>query len=203
MKTRLLPVIFLLLLLGCSTTEKTADSDRSGPFIDITDEMVDNFAEENLDDFERMLLATRSQLSDQFSDLEHDMPEIFLREAVRRKVEVDEYAGYRVQIISTRDVVQADTTKHNFVAWADSTFEGIQTDAYVLFRQPYYRVHAGDFRDRDMANEFSRLIKQKYPNAWVVHDRIEPAKVPADTAQIRLKEQETDNEDTGSLQSDH
>lgn len=203
MKRNLILILLLALMWGCATSESTTEEDRDRPFIDFSDELVDEFVLENLDDFERRLLSDRSQLTDQFADLEHDMPEIFLREVVREEIQIDEYAGFRVQILSTRDVVHADTTRDNFQVWADTTFQGIQTDAYVLFRQPYYRVHAGDFRNREMANEFSRLIKSKFPDAWVVHDRIEPNKVPADTATIRIREFEPIEEEADSLQQQY
>ncbi|MEX0823280.1 MAG: SPOR domain-containing protein, partial [Balneolaceae bacterium] len=171
------PLLLILLFIGCSTTEEATEQDRSDPFFDVSDEVVDEFVEENLNEFERTLLASRSDLSDTYANLEHDMPEQYLRERVIEEQEVDEFAGYRVQILSTRDVVHADTTKDYFAAWSDTTITGYQAEAYVFFRQPYYRVRAGDFRDRETAIEFSRLLKSHYPEAWVVHDRIVPANV--------------------------
>jgi hypothetical protein len=182
------PLLITLLFIGCSTTEEATEKDRSDPFFDVSDEVVDEFVEENLNEFERTLLATRSDLSDIYTNLEHDMPEQYLRERVIEEQEVDEFAGYRVQILSTRDVVHADTTKDYFAAWSDTTITGYQAEAYVFFRQPYYRVRAGDFRDRETAIEFSRLLKSRYPEAWVVHDRIVPANVPPDTVTIQLAE---------------
>jgi hypothetical protein len=70
--------------------------------------------------------------------------------------------------------------------WAAENISGYDVEAYIYFRQPYYRVRAGDFRNRDRAIEFSRLLKDRYPEAWVVHDRIEPDHVPADTTHFRL-----------------
>lgn len=195
MKRSLIPLFLFLFVWSCSTTEeitRSDDSDRSStaPYLEIPFEVIDEFVFEELDDFQIMLLETRTSLSDQYVNLEHDMPELFTREIVREEREVDEYAGFRVQILSTRDVVHADTTRDAFLAWADSTIHGYQPDAYVFFRQPYYRVRAGDFRDRDQAIEFSRLLKQYFPDAWVVHDRITPYRTPADTADIRYTQPE-------------
>ena len=179
-------IILVLSFLGsCSTTESVSEDDS--PYLDVPDDIVDEFIYENLNDFERQLLGTRNHISEEFSNLEHDMPDVFQREVVREEKEVDEYAGFRVQIASTRDIVHADTTRDNFRAGADSTIEGYRADAYIFFRPPYYRVHAGDFQNRDTAIEFSKLLKQRYPGAWVVHDRIEPEKVPADTIKIQFK----------------
>lgn len=189
-------ILFIsLLVVSCATTEETiksdtADAPTAEPYLTITEDVIEQFVVEELDELQLQLLQTRSSLSDQFSNLEHDMPELFTREIVREEREIDEYAGYRVQILSTRDVVHADTTRDSFVAWADTKIDGFQPEAYVFFRQPYYRVRAGDFRDRDKAIEFSRILKEFYPDAWVVHDRIEPFRVPADTVQIKLAEPE-------------
>lgn len=202
MKTLSYITILIVFLWSCSTTKTVSEEDDDSPYIEVSDEVVDEFVLENLDDFERKLLATRNQLSDQFSNLEHDLPEVFLHEVVEEEVEVDEYAGYRVQILSTRDVVEADTTKDDFQAWADSTIEGYEAEAYVFFRPPYYRVHAGDFHNKDTAVEFSKILKLRYPDAWVVHDRIEPDKVPADTIKIQIKSLEVIEEEVEELDLD-
>ncbi len=190
---RLIHLIFLVipLAMSCSSTEPLVEGDEPDrdrertPYIDIPDEAIEEFALENLDEFEQMLYLNRSQLGDQFTLIEHDMPEMFTREAVQDD-SFDPFQGFRVQILSTRDVVHADTTRDHFIAWADTTLHGYQPDGYVHFRQPYYRVRVGDFHDREQAIEFSRLIKTHFPDAWVVHDRVQPSAVPADTTQFRF-----------------
>jgi hypothetical protein len=190
---RILSILFLVipLAMSCSSTEPLVDGedrDRDRPrmpYIDIPDEAIDEFVLENLDEFEQMLYLNRSRLSDQFTLIEHDLPEHFTREAVQDDY-FDPFQGFRVQILSTRDVAHADTTRDHFMAWADTTLHGYQPDSYVHFRQPYYRVRVGDFHDREQAIEFSRLIKAHYPDAWVVHDRVHPAAVPSDTTEFRF-----------------
>ena len=193
MKKLILTLVLFPLLLSCSTTESvTEKDDRStterSPYLEISDEALEEFALEELDEFERTLYLNRTRLTDRFATIQHDMPELFTREVTVDESEVDQFAGYRVQILSTRDVIHADTTRDNFVAWSDTTMEAYKPNAYVHFRQPYYRVRTGDFQNREKAIEFSRLIKQQYPEAWVVHDRIEPQSVPADTATFRFRE---------------
>lgn len=190
-------VLSLLLLLSCSSTEQAADrdrADRSGgggtPYLDIPEEAAEELLLEDMNDLERLLYETRNTLGDESANLQHEMPETFTMKIESSTDDVDEFVGFRVQILSTRDVVHADTTRDGFIAWADTTLAGYEPNAYVFFRQPYYRVRTGDFRDRDMAIEFSRILKQYYPDAWVVHDRIEPNLVPVDTANIRIREQE-------------
>ena len=193
MKKLILSLVLFPLLLSCSTSESvTEKDDRStterSPYLEISDEALEEFALEELDEFERTLYLNRTRLTDRFATIQHDMPELFTREVSVEERETDQYAGYRVQILSTRNVIHADTTRDNFVAWSDTTMEAYKPNAYVHFRQPYYRVRTGDFQNREKAIEFSRLIKQQYPEAWVVHDRIEPQSVPADTTTFRFRE---------------
>ncbi|PKD44553.1 SPOR domain-containing protein [Rhodohalobacter barkolensis] len=204
MKKLILSLLSIFLFLSCSTTESVRESDdrspeERSPYIEISDEALEEFAYEELDEFERTLYLNRTRLTDRFATIQHDMPELFTREGTFEKREVDQFAGYRVQILSTRDVVHADTTRDNFVAWADTTMQGYKPNAYVHFRQPFYRVRAGDFQNREKAIEFSRLIKQEYPEAWIVHDRIVPENAPADTSIFRfleiIEEDEVDESD--------
>ena len=201
MKKLILSFILFPLLLSCSTTETvTEDDDRTtrerSPYLEISDEALEEFVFDELDEFERTLYLNRTQLIDRFATIQHDMPELFTREVAVDEQETDQFAGYRVQILSTRDVVHADTTRDNFVAWADTTMGDYKPNAYVHFRQPFYRVRTGDFQSREQAIEFSRLIKQEYPEAWIVHDRIEPNYAPSDTTKFYFREiiEEDDSE---------
>lgn len=183
------------MLLSCSSSEPLTDEeseDEEKPtsitVLDISDEVVDRYISENLSELEQLLVQHRTELQDQYALTNREIPMEYQQEYVEDESNVDIYAGFRVQILSTRDVVEADTVRDNFIVWADSTIAGFEPDAYVLFRPPNYRVRAGDFRNREQAIEFSRLLKNRYPDAWVVHDRISPDSVPPDTADIRLKE---------------
>lgn len=188
-------IFSLFLLVSCGSSEPATDADREtdyGPvtLIDIPDEVVDEYITESMSEYERMLFTYRSSLSDQYAETGVEIPELFMREVVYEERETDPYSGYRVQILSTRDIAEADSTRDNFIAWSDSVLTGYKPDAYVMFRSPSYRVRTGDFHNREQAIEFSRLLKTKYPDAWVVHDRIEPYRVPADTVEIRFRETE-------------
>lgn len=130
----------------------------------------------------------RNTLADVYSTQQHDTPKaLFQTYKGDQPVERDPFDGFRIQIASSRNVAMADSTAKMFRLWADTTITGYQPDTYVSFKQPYYKVHVGDFHNRDRANRFSRLVKRKYPDAWVVHDRINPYLVPADTVDIGLK----------------
>lgn len=177
-----------LLAISCATTEPKSDEDESTP--SDPGNLEEEYRDEALSDTERLLLSTRSQLSNHYSEDMVEIPELYMQEIVIDERQTDPYAGFRVQLLSTRNVAEADSVRDYFVAWADSVIAGYEPDAYVVFRSPNYRVRAGDFQDRDRAIHFSGMLKSRYPDAWVVHERIEPSKVPADTAAIRFKELE-------------
>ena len=181
-------ILIAFYIAGCGTTETVTEADPDQPLFDIDEEIAEEYLAAEMDDFDRLLYENRSRLSDRFATIEHDIPDIFLREVVREESEAERYAGFRVQIISTRNVAEADSLQDDFRAWANERFENYDPEVYVLFRQPYYRVRTGDFRDRNQAIEFSRLVKNRYPEAWVVHDRIEPELAPSRTAPMRFQE---------------
>jgi hypothetical protein len=49
-----------------------------------------------------------------------------------------------------------------------------ETNAYLSFREPYYRVRVGDFRTRLEAEGFMKTIQSEYPNAFAASDKINP-----------------------------
>ncbi|WP_445664953.1 SPOR domain-containing protein [Fodinibius sp. AD559] len=175
-------------IIGCKTTEQTTP-DKEDP--------TSTDRDEPLSEFIAVLDETRSSLSDVYLTQKQDIPDIYLKaDSIEEQINRNPYAGYRVQILNTRNVEQADSVANSFRMWSDSTIAGYKADAYVSFRQPQFKVHVGDFQIREQANKFSRLIKNRYPDAWVVHDRIEPSDVPADTATFEIKKPEPLSADT-------
>lgn len=176
----LLSLTFLL-AIGCSTTERGTVEEK-------TSEPDSTFmAFENLTSLDFLLYISRSNLSDLHASQHHDMPKNFLKKkSGNESINSDPFDGYRVQIISTRNVQLADSVANDFRMWSDTTIAGYSAKSYVFFKQPFYKVHVGDFQLRDKANDFTQLVKDKYPAAWVVHDRIEPSNTPADTATFSI-----------------
>lgn len=176
-------LINLLILSGCATTEDAASTEDTPS--DLPKKVA--MEAEELAELRLLLDSNRSQLKDVYTTQHHDMPSAFLKEQADDTDTSNPYTGYRVQIISTRNVELADSVKIDFSVWADSTIKGYTAQSYVFFNQPYYKVHVGDFQERNRANHFSQLVKNKYPEAWVVHDRIKPEHTPVDTATFSLK----------------
>ena len=176
----LLSVLLLTLVISCSSTNKAVVDDEVSQK-DPTDQSEED---KNWSD---ILSTNRSALSDVYASQKQDIPTSFLqRDTADTQVERDPFDGYRVQIVSTREVTLADSVSREFRLWADTTMTSYQPKTYVFFNPPYYKVHIGDFQTQDRALQLSNLIKRKYPEAWVVHDRIDPSLVPADTTKIDL-----------------
>jgi hypothetical protein len=176
-----------LLAVSCATTEPTSD-DNESESSNLTGDLADDYIDASLSETERLLLRTRSQLTNHYSEDMVHVPDLYMQEIIVDERQSDPYAGFRVQLLSTRNVAEADSVRDYFVAWADSVIAGYEPDAYVVFRSPNYRVRAGDFQDRDKAIHFSGMLKSRYPDAWVVHERIEPSKVPSDTTEVSFKD---------------
>jgi hypothetical protein len=74
--------------------------------------------------------------------------------------------GYRVQILSTQDMQEADITARR----AERLFED---PVYIVFESPYYKVRVGDFRNDLEAIDVERRARQNgYPRAWIVPSEI-------------------------------
>jgi predicted RNase H-related nuclease YkuK (DUF458 family) len=79
--------------------------------------------------------------------------------------------GYRIQIF-----FDAGNTSLQNAYKVMEAFENKypEENAYVSFKEPYYRVRVGDFRSRIEAEGFRQKIMPDYPNAFVIKDNIDP-----------------------------
>lgn len=83
--------------------------------------------------------------------------------------------GYRIHIFmesGNEALVNAEKVKGKF----EEKYDDIS--AYITFGEPYYRVRVGDFRTRLEASQFLQKINRKYPNAWVIKDKINLPSLP-------------------------
>jgi hypothetical protein len=81
--------------------------------------------------------------------------------------EVEIAAGFRVQIVSTDNLEEANDIR------SEVAFRTDQKNIYITFDPPFYRVKAGDFLNRSDAVELSfKLNQMGYPEARVISDSI-------------------------------
>lgn len=80
-------------------------------------------------------------------------------------------SGWRIQIFFDSGV----NSKHKATSVLHRFSELYpQTQAYLSFKEPYYRVRVGDFRSRLEAEGFLKRIQIDYPNAFPASDFINP-----------------------------
>ena len=116
------------------------------------------------------------RLADRFDGLVNEIPPALRADSTSLATQTRNN-GFRIQILNTRDVRQAESVRAEFDTWMSGTGETPPLHSYVLFRQPFYRVHVGDFRDRSRAQETVNRLKDRYPDAWLVIDQIVPERV--------------------------
>ena len=80
--------------------------------------------------------------------------------------EVNKIDGYRIQIISTTKLAEAESAKARFVGNFDSI------TAHIDFSSPYYKLKVGDYPSRVDAYIKLQKIREIYPDAFIVKDRI-------------------------------
>jgi len=77
-------------------------------------------------------------------------------------------AGYRLQVINTSDrnaAISAKTKVYQLYP---------ELKAYLLYQAPYFRLRVGNFRDKDEAEEYRKLLSKEFPNSvFLVRDTIE------------------------------
>ena len=91
--------------------------------------------------------------------------------------------GYRIQIFSSRDKATADRYLDDAMGWwrsrdRDGTLDDVYGEetspepVYLVYRQPYYRIRMGNFESRRDAAGLLRLVKARFPDAFIVPDRV-------------------------------
>lgn len=75
-------------------------------------------------------------------------------------------SGYRVQIYfgSVRSEATDVKTKFNIMY--------PNTDCYVIYQQPYFKVRAGDFRTKLEATKLKNLINKEFNSVFIVEEDI-------------------------------
>jgi hypothetical protein len=76
--------------------------------------------------------------------------------------------GYRLQVINTNDRAAAMNAK----AKVYQLFPELK--AYLLYQAPYFRLRVGNFKEREEANDYRKLLAKEFPGGIsIVTDIIE------------------------------
>lgn len=82
-----------------------------------------------------------------------------------------EFTGWRVQIFSTGGTNSKDKVN---LAKAEFLSKYPDEQAYIVFTAPYFKLRIGNFRTKMEALYLIEQIKEDYPFAFAVLDKIEP-----------------------------
>lgn len=87
-----------------------------------------------------------------------------------------EVEGYRIQIFSSPNREAAERVRAEALAWwgnaRTSPNAPPSLDATIVYLQPYYRVRVGSFETREAVDRSLGLVRQRFPEAFVVPDRV-------------------------------
>ncbi|TAK50664.1 MAG: SPOR domain-containing protein [Bacteroidetes bacterium] len=93
-------------------------------------------------------------------------------------------SGFRVQILTTQDIDQANRLKDSLNALLPTEW------TYIIYHVPYYKVRVGNYYERSSANRTLRhLLETGFQDSWIVPDKIiknppfklPPVRMPIDT----------------------
>ena len=121
------------------------------------------------------------------SRVDHDVPERVMRGRVvvpggaapapaPDDGEPREVDGYRVQVFSSNNRGSAERVRAEALAWWDQAKSRAgappQLEARVVYLEPYYRVRLGAFATREAADGALDLVRERFPEAFLVADRV-------------------------------
>ena len=77
--------------------------------------------------------------------------------------------GFRVQLFATKDIESATVAKKE----AEFVFTDDSVKLYIEFDSPYYKLRIGDFQNRDNAEAFREIAREKgYSSSWIVKTKV-------------------------------
>lgn len=92
--------------------------------------------------------------------------ELLLERHIEFMAELETVDGYRVQLGAANRLSDANKLKKEY----EETYEG--REAYIIFTEPTYRVRIGDFLKEIEAYALMQEVKEDFPEAFVVRDKI-------------------------------
>lgn len=170
-----LPLLLLLVVTGCRSSAEVSEEPEPEP--EETEQRPMSVLI-SPSDYNELRISPSARLMTQ----ENRIPGVFITDEEDRD-EIESNSGFRIQLLTTNSITEADSMSLEYYDWLEEIEEERidlrpVPDAYITFRQPYYRVRLGDFRERSAANAYLRVVRDRFPGAWVVIDSIDPEMVP-------------------------
>jgi hypothetical protein len=169
----LLPSLFLM--AACSAPGPIAD--------DRPDEPVEP-AHPAYETFDPAPYAVEPPAVQEASPVEHDVPDQLMAGTITPaeddEMEGSVIQGFRIQLFTTEAKASADAVRDDVIAWwrrsqqQDDVREAFEYGLHpvVVFGSPFYRVRVGLFLDRQDAAPALEILRQRFPEAFIVPDTI-------------------------------
>lgn len=150
----------ITLVLSCSSSRKTTREETSKKEAAQYDESFDpvRLDDDHIDFKEESKPAAHAKGTDRID---------ILREPAEKEDKLVD--GFRIQLFATKDIESATIAKKE----AQFVFANDSLNVYVEFDSPYYKLRIGDFRDRDKAEQFREITREKgYSSSWIVKTKV-------------------------------
>lgn len=166
---------FTLFLASCAGSEQTAKDEEMKKQPEQTESVTDAQKERVVQvNFDRI----RPSMSDLYANLNNELPAEFIPKDDKGDP-IESNVGYRIQLMSSQSRKEAEEAMTKFNNWVfEQSDVSYKAETYIIFKQPYYRVHVGDFKSRNVAAAYNEKVKKLFSEAWIVRDNIELNKVP-------------------------
>jgi hypothetical protein len=156
-------LLVLLVLFGCASSPKPVTSDATSSDSRKIDETFDPLSLKDED----IVFPQPKQLDK--TEQPSYLPAEKTVPAESLQVENKQLEGFRLQLLSTKDLESATRSK----AMAQEQFSDLQLKFYLEFDSPYYKVRTGDFKTRQEAESMRGIVRSRgYPQAWIVKTKI-------------------------------
>jgi hypothetical protein len=167
--TRLvISIFFAMLLAACSTSTQVLNTGIGNEATSSADSILTESDYIVMD-----YAAIRARTDDPLGSVTNPFPDDY-RVVTTGTTLTQSRQGFRVQLLSTQNRNDAEIMLENYKIWLASQRMDHKPKGYIQFRAPFFRVHVGDYHDRNDAFELVKLMKGQFPDAWVVADTIDP-----------------------------
>jgi len=161
-------LLLIILMASCSASTLVMNTRMDSS----ADDSADSIWTEN--DYIYMDYASiRVRTDDPLKSVSNIYPDDY-RNVTSTTVDSRNRQGFRVQLLSTQNRIDAEIVLENYKIWLASQQIDHKPKGYIHFRAPFFRIHVGDFYERNDAFELVKLLKNQFPDAWVVADTIDP-----------------------------
>ncbi|MBN2788672.1 MAG: SPOR domain-containing protein [Candidatus Delongbacteria bacterium] len=101
-----------------------------------------------------------------------DLPELFKsksteKQEVREDSVLQEINGYRVQVFKSEDMMDSKNMESMYIEMFG------EDEVKLIFEQPFYKIRIGNLRNREEAEDFQEVIRQRgIRNTILVPDKV-------------------------------